>query len=77
MGNRYFQEARDAVNEAAAAMAQTHTPLQQAAATEKIKRARQALSQAFADSTLAEREQLMDIQKSLYEISDEFLNEEL
>ncbi|MDQ0257987.1 exonuclease VII large subunit [Evansella vedderi] len=75
MGNRIFQQAREAVQEAQNAMEATHTPQAQAEATEKINRAKQALSQAFADSSLAEREQLMQLQNSLYELSEEFTTE--
>ena len=75
MGNRYFQQARSAVNEASVAISNTHTPQAQEEAVKKVKRAKQALSQAFADSSLGEREDLMEIQKSLYELSDEFMNE--
>ncbi|MDG5789183.1 DUF3813 domain-containing protein [Evansella sp. AB-P1] len=75
MGNRYFQQARSAVEEATEAMSNSYTPLNQSEANEKIQRAKQALSQAFADSTLAEREQLMNLQNQLYEFSEEFSTE--
>lgn len=75
MANRYFQQAREAVEEAQSAITATHTPQTQAEANEKINRAKQALSQAFADSSLAERDQLMEMQNALYEIAEEFSTE--
>ncbi|MFA9555863.1 DUF3813 domain-containing protein [Evansella sp. AB-rgal1] len=76
MANRYFQQARSAVEEATTAISSPHTPLDQSQATEKVKRAKQALSQAFADSSLAEREQLMELQETLYEVAEEYTSEE-
>ncbi|MCD8511011.1 MAG: DUF3813 domain-containing protein [Bacillus sp. (in: Bacteria)] len=75
MANRYFQQAREAVQAAEQAISATHTPETQAEANEKINRAKQALSQAFADSNLAERDQLMDMQQTLYEMAEEFSTE--
>lgn len=75
MANKYFQQAREAVQAAEQAITATHTPEAQADANEKIKRAKQALSQAFADSSLAERDQLMDMQQTLYEMAEDFSTE--
>lgn len=72
MGNRYFQQARDAVNEAKQVMSQAQTSTEHEEAVKKVKRAKQALSQAFADSSMAERNQLMELQKSLYEFAEQF-----
>lgn len=75
MGNRIFQQAQDAVNEAIQIMESSHTHGNKEEAIKKIKRAKQALSQAFADSSMAERDQLMEMQKSLYEFAAEFEKE--
>ncbi|MBU9711486.1 DUF3813 domain-containing protein [Evansella tamaricis] len=75
MANQYFQQAREAVEAANQAVQNTTTPLEQAETVDKIKRAKQAISQAYADSSIAEREQLMELQRSFYEFTDEFMNE--
>ncbi|UCZ52000.1 DUF3813 domain-containing protein [Bacillus shivajii] len=76
MGNQIFQRAYQAVEEANEAMKAAHTPQAQAEATEKVRRAKQALSQAFADSSNAERAQLMELQDTFYETSEEFMTED-
>ncbi|MBU9721828.1 MULTISPECIES: DUF3813 domain-containing protein [Bacillaceae] len=76
MANRFFQEAREAVEEAQQAIQSTTTPLEQDETEQKIKRAKQAISQAYADSTLAERRQIMDLQQTLYEFAEEFSTED-
>lgn len=72
MGNPYFQRARDAVHEAKQHMQYSSTQVDKVEAMKKVKRAKQALSQAFADSSMAERDQLMEMQKSFYEFAEEF-----
>ncbi|WP_053361859.1 DUF3813 domain-containing protein [Bacillus sp. FJAT-27251] len=61
MGNRLFQEAREAVK-----LAQEAGTGQQAA----ISRAENALSSAFANSTLAEKQQLHQYQDELDSIKN-------
>lgn len=76
MANQIFQRAYKAVEAANEAMKEAHTPEAQAEATEKVRRAKQALSQAFADSSVAEKEQLSELQNTFYETSEEYLTEE-
>lgn len=77
MANRYFQQARDTVTEAVQLMYSSHTPEERVKATEKLTQAKRALSQAFADSSMAERQQLMTLQQTLYEFAEEFTPENL
>ncbi|WLR53880.1 DUF3813 domain-containing protein [Mesobacillus subterraneus] len=60
MGNRLFQEARKAVQ-----LAQTAEPAEQSAA---INTAKNALSSAYANTTMAEKEQLRSFQDELNSI---------
>ena len=62
MGNRLFQEARKAVN-----LAKTAEPAEQNAA---IYTAKNALSSAYANTTIAEKEQLRSFQDELNSIED-------
>jgi len=57
MGNRIFQDARKFVD-----LAKNCEPVEQQAA---ISQAKNALSSAYANSTIAEKEQLQDLQKEL------------
>jgi hypothetical protein len=60
MGNRLFQEARKAVQ-----LARTAEPAEQSAA---INTAKNALSTAYANTTMAEKEQLRSFQDELNSI---------
>ncbi|MBS8263043.1 DUF3813 domain-containing protein [Mesobacillus boroniphilus] len=60
MGNRLFQEARKAVQ-----LAKTAEPAEQSAA---INTAQNALSSAYANTTMAEKEQLRSFQDELNSI---------
>ncbi|MGV2940772.1 DUF3813 domain-containing protein [Mesobacillus sp. LC4] len=60
MGNRLFQEARKAVQ-----LAKTAEPAEQSAA---ISTAKNALSSAYANTTMAEKEQLRSFQDELNSI---------
>ncbi|MEW8969560.1 DUF3813 domain-containing protein [Mesobacillus jeotgali] len=60
MGNRLFQEARKAVQ-----LARTAEPAEQSAA---INTAKNALSSAYANTTMAEKEQLRSFQDELNSI---------
>jgi hypothetical protein len=62
MGNRLFQEARKAVQ-----LAQTAEPAEQSAA---ISKAKNALSSAYANTTMAEKEQLRSFQDELNSIEN-------
>lgn len=77
MGNKYFQQARDTITEATQLMYSSQTPEEKAEAAEMFKQAKRALSQAFADSSMAERQQLMTLQQTLYEFAEEFTPDEL
>ncbi|WP_338449076.1 DUF3813 domain-containing protein [Niallia oryzisoli] len=57
MANRLFQDARKFVN-----LARNTSPEEQPAAIEKAKN---ALSSAYANTTMAEKEQLQELQKEL------------
>jgi exonuclease VII large subunit len=77
MANQYFQQARDAIQSAQAAMNAAHTPEALNQAYAQIHRAKQALSQAFADSSMAEREQLGQMQEEFYDAAESFSPEDL
>jgi 23S rRNA G2445 N2-methylase RlmL len=62
MGNRLFQEARKAVQ-----LAKTAEPAEQTAAMDIAKN---ALSSAYANTTMAEKEQLRSFQDELNSIED-------
>ena len=62
MGNRLFQEARNAVN-----LAKNAEPAEQTAA---ISTAKNALSSAYANTTTAEKEQLRSFQDELNSIEN-------
>ena len=62
MGNRLFQEARKAVQ-----LANTAEPAEQTAA---MYTAKNALSSAYANTTMAEKEQLRSFQDELNSIED-------
>ncbi|MBM4764216.1 DUF3813 domain-containing protein [Bacillus sp. B15-48] len=62
MGNRLFQEARQAVSMAKSANGEERQ--------DSIKRAENALSSAFANSTLAEKQQLHQYQDELDSIKN-------
>jgi hypothetical protein len=57
MGNRLFQEARNFVNLAKSASAEEHDTV--------IPRAKNALVSAYANSTVAEKRQLRELQDEL------------
>lgn len=61
MGNRIFQDARKFVD-----LAKNSGPNEQSIA---ISKAKNALSSAYANSTIAEKEQLQDLQKELDRLS--------
>ncbi|MBM7097874.1 MULTISPECIES: DUF3813 domain-containing protein [Alteribacter] len=77
MGNRYFQQAQQAIQDAHQAMNAAHTPESLEQAYTEIHRAKQALSQAFADSSQAERQQLGEMQDELYNAAEAFSPEDL
>ncbi|TMW71486.1 DUF3813 domain-containing protein [Alteribacter natronophilus] len=77
MANQQFQQAREAIEAAHTAMNAAHTPEGLEQAYNQIHRARQALSQAFADSSMAEREQLGQMQEEFYSAAESFSPEDL
>lgn len=65
MGNQLFQQARKAVENAEISVKSASTPEQIALATEDIKKAKNNLSSAFAQSTTAEKIQLAEFQNQI------------
>ncbi len=62
MGNRLFQQARSRVEKAEMMVRQASTPEELSAANEEISKAKNDLSSAFAQSSIAEKRQLADLQ---------------
>ncbi|OIJ10182.1 hypothetical protein BKP35_13805 [Anaerobacillus arseniciselenatis] len=65
MGNRLFQQARNAVEQAEMQVQSATTPEQLALAQEEILKAKNNLSSAFAQSTTAEKRQLAELQNNI------------
>lgn len=65
MGNRLFQEARERVKKAEMLVSEAATPEQLAFAYEEISKAKNNLSSAFAQSSVAEKKQLSELQNQL------------
>ncbi|NSL51509.1 DUF3813 domain-containing protein [Calidifontibacillus erzurumensis] len=68
MGNKLFQLARDAVYEAEVSAQSEGAET----VVEKINKAKNALSSAFANSNFAEHQQLQELQQRLEEIENRF-----
>ncbi|OIJ18453.1 hypothetical protein BKP45_12850 [Anaerobacillus alkalidiazotrophicus] len=65
MGNQLFQQARTAVEQAQKMVQTASTPEQIAMATKEISKAKNNLSSAFAQSTIAEKRQLAELQDQI------------
>ncbi|OIJ10482.1 hypothetical protein BKP37_18275 [Anaerobacillus alkalilacustris] len=65
MGNQLFQQARTAVEHAQKMVQTASTPEQIAMATKEISKAKNNLSSAFAQSTIAEKRQLAELQDQI------------
>lgn len=68
MGNRLFQQARSHVEQAEMMVKGAATPEQLANATEEIAKAKNDLSSAFANSTMAEKRQLAKLQDQIEQL---------
>lgn len=65
MGNRLFQQAREAVEHAENHIRLATTPEQMTVALDQFKKAKNDLSSAFAQSSTAEKRQLAEMQQHL------------